>query len=409
MKKSLEFNKKYCTYIESKDLWKPKNMTVNLETLLDYYQIKVKFNMMSKEIEFTIPNQKDVSIHNEQEISIQGILDRAIYHNFNINANIIYPMLITIADKEKYHPVKTFIEKAYTKYKNDEETEFQKLLSLIEQDHYFPSTLKETILKTWLVSCVKAVFDGKIKSEGVLVLQGKQGIFKTTLLKTLAYNDNWVKDGHLLDPSNKDTVLESINHWIVELGELEDTLKKEMGRLKAFISKDVDEIRKPYSKASSKYPRQTIFSASVNDKEFLKDNTGNRRWWVIPVISIDRDLLMKLNIPKLWAEIYKMYANGHKHILEQATEKLLFEINSNFEVICINQSNILKTYNFESEERKWVPFSDIRADLSNFKISDTKIGTLLNKMNIESKKVDKTLFKLMPPKRQKWYKVAERL
>ena len=93
--------------------------------------------------------------------------------------------------------------------------------------------------------------------EGILTLQGKQGIGKTRLIKKLI--PIYVKTGLELDPSDKDKVYQCIKYWVAELGELDSTLKRDLAKLKAFITESSDEFRRPYAMKPMVYPRRTSF------------------------------------------------------------------------------------------------------------------------------------------------------
>ena len=85
----------------------------------------------------------------------------------------------------------------------------------------------------------------------------------------------YVKTGLELDPSDKDKVYQCIKYWVCELGELDSTFKRDLAKLKAFITEQTDEFRRPYGLVPIKYPRKTSFYATVNNEEFLKDECEN--------------------------------------------------------------------------------------------------------------------------------------
>ena len=128
------------------------------------------------------------------------------------------------------------------------------------------------------------------RGRGVLTFQGPQGIGKTSWVASLVpdpvLRDMVIKLDHHLDPNNKDSILGAISHWIVEIGELDSSFKKDVARLKGVLTSDSDKVRRPYARTESEYPRRTVFFATVNDNNFLVDSTGNTRWWTIPLASI---------------------------------------------------------------------------------------------------------------------------
>jgi putative DNA primase/helicase len=130
-----------------------------------------------------------------------------------------------------------------------------------------------------------------LSGAGVLTFVGEQGVGKTRAFKDLTADlPEIFHEGATLDPSNKDSVISSISHWIVELGELDSTFKKsEISQLKAFLTRDTDVVRRPYAKRDSTYPRRTVFAGTVNEYQFLHDTTGNRRFWPIEITQVKRE------------------------------------------------------------------------------------------------------------------------
>jgi len=103
---------------------------------------------------------------------------------------------------------------------------------------------------------------------------------------------------------NKDTAIKALGYWITELGELDATFKKsDIEALKAFITERTDVIRSPYGRTANKYGRRTVFYASVNELEFLKDSE-NRRFWVLEVDSFK---FPSFNVAQFWAQIKQEY------------------------------------------------------------------------------------------------------
>ena len=147
-----------------------------------------------------------------------------------------------------------------------------------------------------------------LSAAGVLVLQGEQGIGKTMLFSKLAVYREWFADGQSIDMSNKDNIIDATSRWITELGELDSTLKHEQSALKGFLTSNIDTYRMPYAKASTTMPRRTSFCGTVNPQEFLNDETGSRRFWVVNVDNINLKGVLALNedwAKQLWCRFMK--------------------------------------------------------------------------------------------------------
>ena len=122
-----------------------------------------------------------------------------------------------------------------------------------------------------------------------------------------------LQDGLLVKPDDKDSVRLVTSFWLVELGELDATFSLSgQSQLKAFTTRDTDELRLPYARKESKFARRTVFFGSVNPREFLHDDTGNRRYWTIEAKSINHQ--HEIDMYQLWAQIYHMHQQGESHI-----------------------------------------------------------------------------------------------
>lgn len=145
--------------------------------------------------------------------------------------------------------------------------------------------------------------------EFCLVLSGGQGAGKTRFFEHLAMNPLYFGEGQSLDPDNKDTIIQGTSVWICELGEIGSTMKRDLDKLKAFMTKPFDEYRPPYGRAVERHPRKTSFCGTVNNIQFLKDDTGSRRWGVIRLkegLKVDFSEIKRLDAGQLWAQVWEL-------------------------------------------------------------------------------------------------------
>ena len=196
------------------------------------------------------------------------------------------------------------------------------------------------MVNQWLKQCIAGLFnDGSFGLEGCLILQGPQGVGKTSFFRKLAMRQEWFLESlSLPKPDDKDTVSRATKGWIAELGEIDSTFSRsEIGSLKAFLTAARDIYRPPYGKSEVKYPRKTSFCGGCNSPEFLRDTTGNRRFWVVPTAKIDLDRLEQLDVLQLWAQINSevapmtMAERGACFRLNNETKTFLEESNREFE------------------------------------------------------------------------------
>jgi hypothetical protein len=350
----------------------------NLKLLLKHYGIEVFYNMMTKRREIVIPDTS-LSRDNYDNASFGQIVNLCSQHKLKMNDSKINSYLTLIADNNRKHPAKEFLEGSHKVW--DGKSRLQELYDTLTHTNDYSKELKELLIRKWLISCVAAVCseDG-LKSEGVLVLQGDQGLGKTYWFRGLVPEKEWFKEGSMLDPNNRDSIYKNITNWIVELGELESTLKKDIFSLKAFITNDLDEIRLPYERMPSRFIRQTSYCATVNSAEFLKDETGNRRFWVITCDEIDS--FYKIDLHQLWGEVVDLYKKGESWCLTKEERQLLETNNKKYSVKGVLETMIQNIYEWETELRINKSASDIANDLDN-KYGSTAIGKALKSLGIE--------------------------
>ncbi|MFL0670484.1 MAG: VapE domain-containing protein [Erythrobacter sp.] len=200
----------------------------------------------------------------------------------------------------------------------------------------FPVELKDVLIRKWLLSIVAATFMARnFKTRGVLTLQGPQGLGKSTWVAKLVSDpevrEMIVKLDHHLDPHDKDSVITAVSHLIVEVGELDSSFRKDIARLKGFITRDSDKIRRVYARNNSEYPRRTVFVATVNDRNFLVDDTGNSRFWTLPLVAVDYQ--HTIDMQQLFAQLHVDFLAGAQWWLTADEETRLAESNRSHQAI----------------------------------------------------------------------------
>jgi predicted P-loop ATPase len=164
----------------------------------------------------------------------------------------------------------------------------------------------------WFISAVARIYQPGCKVDHVLILKGPQGGLKSTVFATLGgefFSDD------IADLGSKDASLGATGAWIIELAELAAMARPEIEKIKSFISRSKDRFRPPYGKHNIEVPRQCIFGGSVNTDHFLRDDTGNRRFWPIECGEIDIEGLRR-DRDQFWAEAVVRFRKGEKWWLE---------------------------------------------------------------------------------------------
>lgn len=315
-----------------------------------------------------------------------------------VNMFSITNYITLYATRNRYNPVLDMI-KAEKWDGVDRVTEIYNIFRIPVDD-----TLSRVLIYKWLMQGICGLFnniENPFSLDIVLVFQGNQGIGKTRFLEKLALHPKFFAEGCCIDPRNKDSIMLATNKWICELGEIGSTMKKDINSVKAFLSRSTDEYRTPYGKAMLQYPRVTSFVGTVNDEQFLVDQTGNRRFATVPLppdLEIDYETQIKpFNALQLWSQIYQTVKDLDKASCFRLTteeKKLLDERNQHFmkslraedEVLDIlEEEQCAETgYTCTIEPMTVTQFMQRHSSLSRYNAAE--IGRILKKHGYESKR-----------------------
>lgn len=170
----------------------------------------------------------------------------------------------------------------------------------------------------WLIGAVARVIRPGAKVDTMLVLEGKQGLGKSTAFQILG--SPWFAD-ELAEMGTKDASIQTRGVWIIELAELATLTRGEREKVKAFLSRQVDRFRLPYGKRASEHPRQCVFGGTTNADSYLQDETGARRFWPVTCGHIDLEALRR-DRDQLWAEAVSWFLEGKSWWLESEEAEL---------------------------------------------------------------------------------------
>jgi predicted P-loop ATPase len=224
---------------------------------------------------------------------------------------------LTIAfEKHTFHPIKDYlnsltwdgvkrVDTLLIDYLGAEDTNYARVIS-----------------RKVLVAAVARVFNPGCKFDNMLILSGKQGIGKSTLIRKLGVD--WYSDS-LTTVSGKEAYEQLQGVWLLEMAEMMATKKADIEATKHFLSKTEDIYRVAYGKRTSRFPRQCIFIGTSNEHEFLRDKTGNRRFWPldIGVIKNSKSVFEDLDneVALIWAEVVQLFKQGETLYLSNEEEK----------------------------------------------------------------------------------------
>lgn len=211
-----------------------------------------------------------------------------------------------VAQASSYHPVRNYLRSVKWDGVN-------RLDSLFP--YYFgaeDTAYHRAVGPKWMIAAVARVMSPGCKVDCVPILEGKQGIGKSTALAALA--GEWFCDTPIV-VGDREAYQTIRGRWVVELSELDSLSRAEVSATKAFLSAQQDHYRSPYARRAQTVPRQCVFAGTTNEDTYLKDGTGNRRFWPVACGAILRDALAR-DRDQLWAEARSRYEAGERWFLE---------------------------------------------------------------------------------------------
>ena len=251
-----------------------------------------------------------------------GADDKRLQHWFGKkyeikSGNIIQNAFIEVAHINRFHPIIEYLEAQKWDGLSRIDRLFIDYLGAEDSDY-----VKEVTRKMF-IAAVKRLYEPGCKFDYMLVLVGPQGAGKSTIIQMLARN--WFSDS-LKTFDSKDAGEHLQSAWIFEFGELAGMTKTEVDEIKQFITKRSDKYRVAYDRVVTDFPRKCVFFGTTNNRNFLKDPTGNRRFWPVTIDpakrikSIFTDL-SEYEIEQIWAEVLQAYRRGETLTLSPDIEQ----------------------------------------------------------------------------------------
>jgi putative DNA primase/helicase len=322
----------------------------NLDFLLDQYGILVRYDLIGKRVDIVSP-MLPAGSDNSENAAMAHIVSMANLNGFP--RGDVERYVAAIADARPYNPVKEWIGSKPWDGKDRMPAVFQ---TLVQREGY-PAELKHVLMRKWLLSAAAAALVEGFRSRGVLTLAGAQRIGKTQWVNALVDDPvlrrRVIKIDHHLDAHNKDSIVGAVSHLICEIGELDSAMKKDVARLKGVLTRDSDKLRKVYLREESEMPRRTVFAATVNHGRLQVDDTGNSRWWVIPVIKVNWQ--HSIPMQQVFAQLATELENGAHWWLTDEEEKLLAEFNRAHRSVSVIEDLILDALDLDAIGQPGLP------------------------------------------------------
>jgi predicted P-loop ATPase len=286
--------------------------TGNAFLLLENMELRdcFRFNEFSKEIEIahTVPwSSKCGRPILESDLTelirwFEGV------GQFGINPQLCMGVVQAVAEQQSYHPLQEWL----CNLQWDGTPRIDKWLS-----YYLgcvPTPYIDAISAKFLIGCVARANQPGCKFDNMLILEGPQGILKSSCLETL-FGRQYFTD-EISDFGSKDAAMQLQGVWCVEIAELSTFTRSAAERTKEFVSRRVDRIRPPYGRMLVSWPRTAVLVGTTNATSgYFQDHTGNRRFWPVTCVKIDLEAL-KTDREQLWAEAVARYRQKENWWLE---------------------------------------------------------------------------------------------
>lgn len=221
-------------------------------------------------------------------------------YNLRVKASSVIEAVSVVAHDNSFHPVRNYLNKLEWDRVPRLDTWLNTVMGVTQSGY------SAKVGKRWMISAVARVMRPGCKADSVMILEGGQGEGKSTAMSILG--GDWFMDTPFA-LGDKDGFQAIRGKWIIELGELDSFNKAESTKAKQFFSASTDTYRESYGRRTNDVPRQCIFVGTTNQDEYLKDATGNRRYWPVACTKVDLEQLREIR-DQLWAEAMFCYEAG---------------------------------------------------------------------------------------------------
>lgn len=275
------------------------------------YKGKLTYNGFSEQKVF---NGDELSDFDENEVYYNIEKDLGVFSKQKVDM-----ALMNVFNQNRFNPIIDYLNEV----KWDGQKRVERLfIDLLDADD---TPLNRYMTKTWFIAAVKSIFEPGCKFDNMIVLQGGQGIGKSSLCDLIA--PQYSNSISLNEIGSKDLIHKLNRTWIAVVDELDAFNKKEMSKIKTFLSNTKDIERLTFARNALTYKRHTVFIGSTNDSTFLRDNTSivERRFWVIKCNKTSRDsrifdVLTEEYVNQLWGEAVYYYQQNPNTYLDISSE-----------------------------------------------------------------------------------------
>ena len=312
------------TFIEDEDDEdKPKPTQIDRLELFLSNKYVFRHNIVSGKLEFQYFGKKKWNVMNDfiENSMLRECLKGRIKTNLSSLRNLLYSDFCVLFNpfEDYFFNLPSYDEKT------DYITELANTITTTKQD------LWQQCFKKWLVAMVGCVLDDKVINHTVIVFSGKQGLGKTTWVEKLVPKPlkEYLFSG-TINPNNKDTLVQLSECMLINLDELENLNRSEIGSLKEIITKTQIRMRKAYGHNNETMPRRASFAGSVNTAQFLNDSTGSRRFLCFELEGIKYQHNVDINMA--FSQALFLFKSGFRYWFDQEEIKNITENNEQYQL-----------------------------------------------------------------------------
>ena len=276
----------------------------------------LRLNQLTKEIEVDGEN-----------IPLESIYVGIGYAGHNVSLNVLQMVISDLAESQAYHPIRDYLQECERNYAGDFDLE-----SLASRYLGNSTPIAQVMVKKFLLGAAERVLSPGCQMDASLILQGKQGVGKSSFFRVLA-GDDWFSDS-MGSIEGKDDLMQAHSSWFNEWAELECLFSRsDVSKVKSFLTARVDRFRTPYAREITKNPRQFVVVGSTNNTDFLRDPTGARRSWIVECgKKVDLGLLRQER-DQLWGAIMHARSQGASYELTAEEKRQQQEMAENYQAL----------------------------------------------------------------------------
>lgn len=366
--------------VEDEDEDKPKPTQIDRLELFLSNKYVFRHNMVSGKLEFQYFGKKKWNVMNDfiENSMLRECLKGRIKTNLSSLRNLLYSDFCVLFNpfEDYFFNLPSYDEKT------DYITELANTITTTKQD------LWQQCFKKWLVAMVGCVLDDKVINHTVIVFSGKQGLGKTTWVEKLVPKPlkEYLFSG-TINPNNKDTLVQLSECMLINLDELENLNRSEIGSLKEIITKTQIRMRKAYGHNNETMPRRASFAGSVNTAQFLNDSTGSRRFLCFELEGIKYQHNVDINMA--FSQALFLFKSGFRYWFDQEEIKSITENNEQYQLHSPEEELLLTWFEPcpKEEANLFLNASQIAAkiaDRTKLNLNDgtiNKLGKALKKHN----------------------------